>query len=283
MPYLYTGKTGRSESRHSYIKLASRQSGLGFRMAAVIKAKPVKTFSADCYLYPRTTKVNWTANAVYVPQFGAYVTASYDTNAVASIGIYQGTVSGGPVTTQKFYRLNPTTGTYSLVATVNQATCIATDYSTPLGTAFSYRIDGYNASGTFVSSVTSPSLTITGFDDWYLTRGSSDYELISLKVSDSNSSIVLQSEDFQPLASEYKTVQRGEIIGRKGTVEVVVTRDERNSLFPALRELTSYLGQVYLKSPFGDVYAIDMGAMQIEFVNNGNMKVRLPFIENAVA
>lgn len=283
MPYLYTGKAGSKEARPSYLKLASRISGLGFRMNAALKGPQTKTFTANCYLYPRTSKANVTGSAIYTPVYGYRVEATYDENLVVTVAIYQGIVTSGPVVLQKFYRYNPTIGTYTNIGDIAQATCAAYDYSAPLNTPFSYRIDGYNTAGELVQSVSSSSVTISGYDNWYIIRGETSSDLIQLDVTDSSSTIILQSEDFQPLASKYKTVQKGEVIGRRGTIEIVIENDDRGFTFSTLRELADYLGQVYLKSPFGDVYAIDIGAMQVEYVNNGHLKVRMPFIENDVA
>jgi hypothetical protein len=94
--------------------------------------------------------------------------------------------------------------------------------------------------------------------------------------------VQIQQEDFQPLGRDYKTVQQGDVIGRKGTLEIAIMATQRGEMLKALREFGLYTGQVYLKSPFGEVFAIDVGDISIEFVGVGGVKVTMPYTENGI-
>lgn len=284
MPYLYTGKMGAadstSSSRPGFIKLGSRYSTYGIRMNAILKGPIVTSYTMNANLYPNKTTLTRTVDAVLIPASGAYLTTSASVAGVVTVGVYQGSTSPA-ITSQKLYRYNPTTGTSTLVSTSAKTTFLATDASAPFGVAFYYILYGYSAAGVLVSTTNSSTVTLSGFTEWYLTRATGDS--ISLSVTDSSATIIRQAEEFSPISLAYKTVQQGTVIGRRGSIEVSITATDRDYTYGQLRSLAGELGQVYLKSPFGDVYAVDIGEMNVEFVGTGNLKVTIPFIENAIA
>lgn len=284
MPYLYTGRLGKSDtttsSRPSSLKLGSNVAKYGTWMDAVIKGPIVTPYTLNAVLYPNKTTLGRTADAVLIPASGVYLTASATTFGLVTVGVYQGAVGGGPIATQRLSRYNPTTGTSTLVATSTVPTFSAVDAAAPLGVSFYYVLQSYNATGTLIATTNSSSLLISDITDWLLMRSSGT--LYVLSVSDSSATVVRQSEEFSPISSTYKVVQQGEVIGRRGQIELVVTDAGREVGYATLRDFASDLGQVYLKSPFGDVYAVDLGAMSIEMVPGG-LKIGLPFIENATA
>lgn len=284
MPYLDTGKLGTadstSSSRLGFIRFGTRYATYGVRMNAVIKGPIVTSYTMNAVLYPNKTTLTRTADAVLIPVSGVYLTTSVS-GTVVTVGVYQGANSTGTIATQVLQRVNPTTGTRTTVATSTQKTFLAVDAAAPLGVAFYYVLSSYDAAGTFLVSTNSSTVTVSGFPDWYLVG--SDGTSLTLNITDSSATILRQSEDFAPIGTAYKVVQQGEVIGRRGQLEVILTSADRSATYSDLREIAGSLSQVYLKTPFGDVYGVDVGAMNLEWVGNGNLKVTIPFIENAIA
>lgn len=154
------------------------------------------------------------------------------------------------------------------------------DAGIPVGGAYSnYLLNETTAAHANVSQVSVANVTVSSPENWLLTSSLGDS--ISIPVADCSFKKPRQSEEFYPINSQYKTVGRGRVIGATGQLEVLLSGADPASTYASLRSLGNTTGQVYLKSPFGEVYGIDQGALTFEYVGSSSMKVGIAFTENS--
>lgn len=281
MPYLYTGKLGASGSQPGRIVPGRSRGRLGIRLAALLKTiGKAGAFLAEALIYASTQVRTITASSIIVPTNGLIFSTSTDTtNGFVAVDVFQAIT---PVVTQELYRWNPVTQEYVLVYSSPQATFAYVDFAAPLNVSFWYRVIGYDSSGVQVGSPTDSGTITLNIDDWYLVRSSDPTENVRIDTTSSTAQKNRQSESFQPLGRLYKTVQQGDVLGSTGTVEIVLPRDSRALIERALRRLAAYPGQVYLKSPFGDVLPVDISQMSTTMLPGGHLQVSIPYTENDI-
>jgi len=116
--------------------------------------------------------------------------------------------------------------------------------------------------------------------------------IVELPVGDEGHTRPIQQEEFEPLGSDRKVIMRGFVLGHEGSIqciwinqEVQSSEDEQVFYNETVigRRLVDYLtrnkGPHILKSPFGDVWAVEFQGPTYKWLDTGNLQVDLSWIE----
>lgn len=200
-----------------------------------------------------------------------------------------------PATRTKTATADATTGTV-LVTAYNpfDATCVAvniyragtlirsssinttwTDYAAPLNTATTYTIDELTSGGTVVNTTTVTGVTVVA-DEWFL---SGSFGSLVVTPSEASSARTLQTEDFMVLNESYKVVQQGLLLGRQGSLTAQVISSDRDAKVAAIRSAVASAVTVYLKDPWGGVYPVVLGEVEIAYQPGGHVSLTIPYVQ----
>lgn len=280
MPSLYSGKLGTRQSKLNRIVPArAPNSGvMGFLMSAVLSSPTVmRKFSMNALIWSATQTRFFKMAAAMVPSSGVTTSSVPDADtSLVAVGVFQG---GSTVKSQKLYRWEPLRDQYRLIYESDRPTFTITDISAPVSVQFWYRVMGYDVAGGLVSTTDFTPITVNSAD-WWLTISDNPAKNLKIVVGSAPWERIRQTETFAPVGSEYRILQAGDLLGRKGSVEIVLSKEERGQAERLLREMANSPSQVYLKSPYGETMAVDVGSMSTQIVPGGHMSINVPYVEN---
>lgn len=279
MPAFYTGKLGTKRSQLNRIVPARpANTGVrGFLMNALLFRTYGYGFAMNALIWSNTQTRFYRMNAVVTPASGITTTVSADDETtLVEIGVYQG---GSTVKTQKVYRWEPWRGDYRLVHESSRPTFTYTDIAAPVSVEFWYRVIGYDVNGGVVSTTDLNPVTINS-GDWWLVVSDNPAKNLKMLVGSAPWERTRQTETFQPVGSEFRILQAGDLLGRKGSIEIILTKEQRGQAERLLREMANSPSQVYLKTPYGESLPVDIGSMTTEIVPGGGMAINVPYVEN---
>lgn len=222
---------------------------------------------------PEALSGNFSVNIVR-PQAPS-VTITSDPSNFCALHVEKSAV-GKDVTSWDLYRWNPMT--YRLVLLQQDSGGIFSFYdtSTPHNAPFWYTLMAHCDDGTTVP-FTSGSMTLTD-TEWYFVQGSTRYPIT---VQDFSADYEHSFESHEPLGRSRSVMSKFTSRGRVGKVVCFVVWDERDSFTSMLDSLLGETGQVLIKSPFGDVIAVQLDSPSTEELSGGNAVVTVPFVEVA--
>lgn len=249
-----------------------------FIAEAVIKRTYSNSFSAEALIAKLSGQTfTFTASASIAVSSGNWLEASFDTTLLTADIICS--MSDSNVVTLIVQRENPETGAWTDIYTTYPRNAFFTDTNPPLNTPFRYRGRGYDSNGDVIQSVTTYPLTLTTPSDygWSVSDGVNS---LPLMVTGSSLEKELQTEVFSPLGKSFKTVQVGEQLGRKGSIEFFIESGDRRETLAMLDTIVNSTRETYLRTPFGLVLQVAFGSISESMLPGGHSKISMDYIEN---
>lgn len=262
--------TGSAPTTNDYLTVATQEAGTStgpkltitglvtyaantFVANANLKATRYSFITADARVNPTTTQKSATADAAT----GSVTVRAYNATPNASskyIRIYRDNV---------LLRSD----------TINTAW---TDWSVPLNTSVTYKIEEASTSGGTTTATTTVAGVIVTTEDWFL---AGSFGSLVVTPTDTSAARTLQREDFMVLGASYKTVQTGLALGRAGSLTAEVAKELRDTVIAELRDAAETKAAVYLKDPWGNVWTVAIGQVSLRLLPVGHVAIEIPFTE----
>ena len=228
-----------------------------------------------------THQRNWFPESFLMPASGFYFHAMGDdttglVEVICAQPISVGTSNIGIAQTV-LQRYEPLTGGYTTIRTSSDPTIMMTDYMAPMNVTFHYRVISTSAIGSVIRDAVSNDVYLN-MDSWTISVEGAHNILID--VTSSSMQREMQTESFSPLGSTFKTVQQGYLLGRKGNITIVLSNAQRPVLLPQIEQAANDTRQTYIKTPFGVVLPVVIGAMDESFLPGGHSTMTIDYVEN---
>lgn len=167
-----------------------------------------------------------------------------------------------------------------LVDIANKTTVEYSDETAGQTIVYEYIITQYKIITGDAPLESEPSETVTATlesDAWYIVpTGLPARELI---VIDEEHSSVIQQEVFEPLATNRKRIIRGNVMGDEGSVTSRFDTHDARSAKTYFETLNGIKGPHLLKSPFGDVWIVEVDAPGFKYLTGGHLEVTFGWVE----
>lgn len=170
--------------------------------------------------------------------------------------------------------------TFELLALItSEVSASYNDYAAPLDTQLLYSITVANLDYESAPSQASSELDIA---EWWLVRpGDLDLTFHLRHVDGYEDVTPRPSEAYVGVGADFELVVEGKQLGVRGSISVVITREDRE-LIVLTRRLASLADEyALLKSPFGEVYPIKMGEVRRTRGEAGIQTLSFPFAQVA--
>lgn len=121
---------------------------------------------------------------------------------------------------------------------------------------------------------------LLGNDAWFIImRDVDEIRAFELNVESEDHHTVLQQEVFEPLISGFKRVVRGGILGDEGSLVAIVDVADTSLYRLHFDRLQFNKGPHLLKSPFGDIWAVEFDAPSYKFMPAGHLEITIGWVE----
>ena len=252
-----------------------------FTARSIIKRIWRPTARMGAIIESPTHQRNWFPESFLMPASGFYFHATGDdttglVEVICAQPISVGTSNIGIAQTV-LQRYEPLTGGYTTIRTSSDPTIMMTDYMAPMNVTFHYRVISTSAIGSVIRDAVSNDVYLN-MDSWTISVEGAHNILID--VTSSSMQREMQTESFSPLGSTFKTVQQGYLLGRKGNITIVLSNAQRPVLLPQIEQAANDTRQTYIKTPFGVVLPVVIGAMDESFLPGGHSTMTIDYVEN---
>lgn len=182
------------------------------------------------------------------------------------------------------YRRNNGETEWSPLVTISSKTTeVYKDYSAGQATVYNYLILQYKAIAGDVPLASADSDVVTAgltLDAWFIIGNfMGTFDALEINVSDEEHSGVIQQEIFEPLAIEFKRVVRGLTLGEEGSFTAFFDAAVAQATRAWFQSLTRTAGPHILKSPFGDVWAVEFDAPAYKHTTGGHLNVSMGWVQ----
>ena len=169
---------------------------------------------------------------------------------------------------------------YELLATISdraQATYI--DYEAPIDVPLYYRLTQLSHDGESEPAETTSRLDVCEF--WLVTVGAVGESFELPNVTDYASSWPLQSTEHEPLGRPYKLIETGQQLGEEGSLTCVLLPEDAPVLARLRSAVAGIDAELLLKTPYGEVFEVDLGTIERERQQGGRQRVTFRFVQVA--
>lgn len=229
-------------------------------------------------IWSNEVKNNFSTSVIYPP--APTIGVAFDANKIATITVTGATASTGQSAPAScdLYRWSPRLAKYVLMSAGLLPTFTATDVAGPSNLTYRYKVVTFGENGSALDTLSSD----LSYDDpeWRLLTATSN---IVLSVDEMTFEMATSQESLEPLGRDHPIVVSHGTRGVAGQIRATVFPDERYAIRASVELLANSSQVVYLRNPFGEVFAVSLGSIGEAPASGGYATLTIPFTEVADA